>query len=46
MEYFAGLDVSLEETAICMIDETGRILKELRAAVSQRLSLRLCAKRV
>jgi transposase len=26
------LDVSLEETAICVVDETGRIVKELRAA--------------
>jgi transposase len=32
MTYFAGLDVSLEETAICVVDETGRIIKELRAA--------------
>jgi transposase len=32
VKYFAGLDVSLEETAICVVDETGRIVKELRAA--------------
>jgi transposase len=32
MKYFAGLDVSLEETAICVVDETGRIIKETRAA--------------
>ena len=32
MTYFAGLDVSLEETAICVVDETGRVIKELRAA--------------
>ena len=32
MKYLAGLDVSLEETAICVVDETGRIMKELRAA--------------
>ena len=31
MKYFAGLDVSLEETAICVVDETGQILKEARA---------------
>ena len=29
---FARLDVSLEETAICLVDETGRLIKELRAA--------------
>ncbi|MER9865552.1 IS110 family transposase [Mesorhizobium sp. M0185] len=32
MKYFAGLDVSLEETAICVVDESGRIMKEARAA--------------
>ncbi len=32
MKYFAGLDVSLEETAICVVDETGQIMKEARAA--------------
>jgi len=32
MRYFAGLDVSLEETAICVVEETGRIVKEVRAA--------------
>jgi transposase len=32
VKYFAGLDVSLEETAICVVDETGRIIKEIRAA--------------
>src|SRR3954471_17265952 len=32
MKYFAGMDVSLEETAICIVDETGAIMKEIRAA--------------
>ena len=32
MEYFAGLDVSLEETAICIIDNTGMIVCEARTA--------------
>ena len=31
MSHYAGLDVSLEETAICMVDATGRIVKEMRA---------------
>lgn len=31
MKYFAGLDVSLEVTAICVVDETGAIVKEARA---------------
>ena len=32
MTYFAGLDVSLEETAICVVDDRGQLIKELRAA--------------
>jgi transposase len=32
MKYFAGLDVSLEETAICVVDESGAIVEETRAA--------------
>ena len=32
MNYYAGLDVSLEETAICVVDGSGLIVKELRAA--------------
>jgi transposase len=31
MKYYAGLDVSLEETAICVVDETGGIVREMRA---------------
>jgi transposase len=30
--YFAGLDVSLEETAICIVDDAGKIVREARAA--------------
>lgn len=32
MGYFAGLDVSLEEAAICIVDDTGRIVREARVA--------------
>ena len=32
MKYPAGLDVSLEETSICVVDENGRIERETRAA--------------
>jgi transposase len=31
MSYYAGLDVSLEETTICIIDDKGAIVRELRA---------------
>jgi transposase len=32
MTYLAGMDVSLEETAICVVDEAGRVAREARAA--------------
>jgi transposase len=32
VRYFAGLDVSLEETAICIVDDAGCIVREVRAA--------------
>jgi len=31
MKHYAGLDVSLEETALCIVDEVGRIVRETRA---------------
>lgn len=30
MKHFAGLDVSVKETSICIIDETGKICREMR----------------
>ena len=32
MRCYDGLDVSLEETSICIVDENGEIIKELRSA--------------
>jgi transposase len=32
VRYFAGLDMSLEETAICIVDEAGGIVREARVA--------------
>jgi transposase len=32
MEYYAGLDVSLEETAICIVNEVSGIVREARVA--------------
>ena len=32
MGYFAGLDVSLEEAAICIVDDAGSIVREARVA--------------
>jgi len=32
MKYFAGLDVSLQETAICIVDEDGIVISEGKTA--------------
>src|SRR5262249_54794509 len=32
MEYFAGLDVSVKATSVCIVDETGKIVREMRVA--------------
>jgi transposase len=32
MKYFAGLDVSLDETAICIVDEDGTVIREGKVA--------------
>src|SRR6202166_908284 len=30
MDYFAGLDVSVKETSVCIVDDSGRIVREVR----------------
>ena len=32
MDHFAGLDVSVKETSVCIVDDTGRIVKEVKVA--------------
>src|SRR6266576_2611672 len=32
MDHFAGLDVSVKETSVCIVDDTGRILREVKVA--------------
>ena len=32
MDHFGGLDVSVKETSICIVDDTGRIAKEVKVA--------------
>jgi hypothetical protein len=34
MEYFAGLDVSMEETHICVVDRDGGMVLETKATTS------------
>ena len=28
MEHFAGLDVSVKDTSVCIVDDTGKIVRE------------------
>jgi transposase len=32
MEYYAGIDVSLESASLCVVDATGRIVREAKVA--------------
>src|SRR3974390_2785485 len=32
MDYFAGLDVSVKDTSVCIVDDTGKITREVRVA--------------
>src|ERR1700691_1533895 len=32
MDHFAGLDVSVKETSVCIVDETGNIVREVKLA--------------
>ena len=32
MDHFAGLDVSVKDTSVCIVDETGKIVREMKLA--------------
>jgi transposase len=32
MEYFAGIDVSLEQSSVCVVDGAGKIVREAKVA--------------
>ena len=32
MEHFAGLDVSVKETSVCIVDDTSKIVREVKVA--------------
>jgi len=40
MDHFAGLDVSVKETSVCILDEAGKIVKEVRVASDRGLHRR------
>ncbi len=32
MDHFAGLDVSVKETSVCIVDDLGKIVREVKVA--------------
>jgi hypothetical protein len=40
MDHFAGLDVSVNETSVCIVDDTGRIVREVKVASEPEALLR------
>jgi transposase len=32
MDHFAGLDVSVKDTSVCVVDDTGKIVREVKVA--------------
>ena len=32
MDHFAGLDVSVKETSVCIVDEKGKVVREVKVA--------------
>jgi transposase len=44
MEHFAGLDVSVKETSVCIVDATGRIVREVKVTSEPAVLLQELAK--
>jgi hypothetical protein len=41
MDHFAGLDVSVKEMSVCIVDDTGRIVRELKVASEPEAALQV-----
>ena len=39
MEHYAGIDVSLELSSVCIVDAQGKIVREARSRVNPKLCL-------
>jgi hypothetical protein len=44
MDHFAGLDVSVKQTSICIVDDTGRIVREVKVASEPEALLKVLGK--
>ena len=45
MEKYVGIDVSLKESAVCIVDQSGKVIRELKA-LSDPTRLRICRRRL
>ena len=36
MDHFGGLDVSVKDTSVCIVDDTGKIIREVKVASEPR----------
>ena len=43
MDHFAGLDVSVKETSVCIVDDAGRLVREVKLASEPEALLRVLA---
>ena len=34
MQYYVGLDVSVKETSVCIIDKAGKVIREVKVATT------------
>jgi transposase len=46
MDYFAGLDVSVKETSVCIVDDAGKIVREARVASEPEALLQVLTNRI
>ncbi len=40
MDYYAGIDVSLERSSVCVVDSSGKIVREMKVASEPEALLR------
>jgi transposase len=46
MEHYAGLDVSLKETSVCIVDRAGQVVREVKVATEPEAILAILAERI
>ena len=46
MDYFAGLDISMDETHVCVLDREGIVIRESKTVLDQCARRPICEDRV